>query len=152
MKPEESENLLRIDLCRLKAEGELFEGEVDIIDCEEEYVHPFGGVRYSLFAKVIASELLVKGRLEQDFDLVCVRCGADFDMTCKVEDFIESYEINDKTEFVDLTNDARDSIILNLPTYPVCSETCPGVVMKSENFSDDRWNVLDDLKKEEGDK
>ena len=148
----ELEERLEIDLAAVPPEGGTVEGEADIIDYEDEFVHPFGGVRYSLFVQQIGSELLVKGRLEQDFDLVCSRCGCDFDTTSKVEDFVQSYEIDEKIQKVDLTTDARDSIILNLPTYPVCSETCPGVEKRSEGFSDSRWNVLDKLKKEEGDK
>lgn len=152
MKVEELPARLEIDLSRLPQEGGKFEGEVDIIDYEDEFVHPFGGVRYSLSARPIGSELLVTGAFEQDFDLVCNRCGSDFDTTVKVDSFVQSYKIDDKIQILDLTNDVRDSIILTLPTYPVCSETCPGVAAKSENFSDGRWDVLDDLKKEEGDK
>ena len=148
----ELEERLEIDLAAVPPEGGTVEGEADIVDYDDEFVHPFGGVRYSLFAQVVGSELLVRGRLEQDFDLVCSRCGRDFDATSKVEDFLQSYEIGEKTQKVDLTTDARDSIILNLPTYPVCSEACPGVEKRSEGFSDSRWNVLDKLKKEEGDK
>lgn len=143
----ELEERLEIDLAAVPPEGGTVEGEADIIDYDDEFVHPFGGVRYSLFVQVVGSELLVKGRLEQDFDLVCSRCGCDFDTTSKVEDFLQSYEIGEKTQKVDLTTDARDSIILNLPTYPVCGEACPGVEKRSEGFSDDRWSALDGLKK-----
>ena len=143
----EVEERLEIDLAAIPPEGGTVEGEVDIIDYEDEFVHPFGGVRYSLFVQPVGSELLVKGRLEQDFDLVCSRCGCDFDTTSKVEDFLQSYEIGEKTQKVDLTTDARASRILNLPTYPVCSEACPGVETKPNGFQDGRWSALDELKK-----
>ena len=139
---------LLIDVARLKPEGETFEGEVDIIDLDEEFVKPFGGVRYSLTAQLFGSELLVRGRLEQDFDLVCSRCGKDFDDTIKVEDFTASFEISEENPEVDLTEELRESIILALPTYPVCDETCPGVEQTVEMPSDDRWNVLDNLNKQ----
>ena len=64
----------------------------------------------------------------------------------KVEDFTTSVEIGEKTTEVDLTNELRESIILALPTYPVCSETCPGVVLKTQELPDERWNVLEKLK------
>ena len=57
------------------------------------------------------------------------------------------FEIDEKNAEVDLTEELRESIILALPTYPVCSETCPGVERKDEMPSDDRWNVLDNLNK-----
>ena len=124
------------------------EGEVDAVDLEEEFVRPFGGVRYDLSAQIFGNELLVRGHLEQDFDLVCCRCGKDFDNTVKVEDFVFSAELDEKIQFVDLTNEVRESIILALPTYPVCDETCPGIERKSEFPNDDRWGALDGVKVE----
>ena len=141
------ENRLLIDVARLKPEGETFEGEVDIIDLDEELVKPFGGVRYSLTAQLFGSELLVRGRLEQDFDLVCSRCGRDFDTTVKVDDFTVSVEVAENQQEADLTADARESIILTLPTYPVCDEACPGIEQKAAlPPDDDRWAALDGLK------
>ncbi len=140
------ESRLLIDVVRLDREGERLEGEVDIVDIDEEFVRPFGGVRYSLTAQIFGSELLVRGRLEQDFDLVCSRCGKDFDDTVKVEDFTFSAELDEKSQFVDLTNEARESIILALPTYPVCDEACPGIERESELPGDERWGALDGVK------
>jgi len=142
------EKKLIIDVSRLDPEGEELEGEVDIIDLEEELVRPFGGVRYRLTAQAIGTELLVRGSLEQDFTLVCSRCGKDFDDTVRVDDFVTSVEINEKTEEVDLTAEARECIILTLPTYPVCDEACPGIEQKTEMPEDDRWGALDQLKVE----
>lgn len=140
------ENRLLVDVARLKPGGETFEGEVDIIDLDEEFVKPFGGVRYSLTAQLFGAELLVRGRLEQDFDLVCSRCGRDFDTTVKVEDFTVSVEIAENQQEADLTADARESIILTLPTYPVCDEACPGIEQKAaEPPTDNRWAALDGL-------
>ena len=145
------EDRLIVDASRLDADGEELEGEVDAVDLDEEFVKPFGGVRYRLKAQLFGSELLVRGHLEQDFTLVCSRCGEDFDDTVVVDDFTVSREIDDKAPEADLTDEARESIILTLPTYPVCSETCPGVVRRAQLPADDRWSVLDNLvSKEEG--
>lgn len=140
---------LIIDVARLSPEGEILEGEVDIVDIDEEFVHPFGGVRYRLKAQIFGNELLVQGHLEQDFDLVCSRCGNDFDDTVKVDDFMVSMEIGERAEFVDLTDDARECIILALSTYPLCDEACPGFAQTREESSDERWNALDGLTIEE---
>ena len=137
---------LTIDVTRLDPEGENLEGEVDCVDLDEEFVKPFGGVRYRLRAQVLGTELLVRGHLEQDFDLVCSRCGKDFDDTVTVDDYVFSCSIDEKEPEVDLTEDVRESIILTLSTYPVCSEGCPGVERTQEMPSDDRWDVLDGLK------
>ena len=143
---EEIEKKLIVDVSRLDPEGETLEGEVDCVDLDEAFVKPFGGVRYRLDLQVFGTELLVRGRLEQDFDLVCSRCGKDFDTTVKVEDYTISYEVDEKSPEVDLTEDLRESIILNLPTYPVCDEACPGIEQKTEMPKDDRWGALDQLK------
>ena len=146
---QQNENKLIIDASRVDSDGEVIEGEIDAVDIDEEFVKPFGGIRYRLTVQVFGSELLVRGHLEQDFDLVCSRCGKDFDDTIKVDDFTQSYEINANLTEIDLTEDVRESIILALPTYPVCSETCPGVERTAELPSDDRWGVLDHLTKKE---
>jgi len=146
MNDQDLETKLVVDVTRLDPEGETLEGEVFCVDLDEEFVKPFGGVRYELDARLFGTELLVRGHLEQDFDLVCSRCGGDFDTTIKVDDFTESYEIAENVQEVDLTEDLRESIILALPTYPVCREDCPGIVQKEEKPSDDRWNALDQFK------
>jgi uncharacterized metal-binding protein YceD (DUF177 family) len=142
----EMETRLVVDLTRLDPEGEELEGEVDIIDLDEPYVKPFGGVRYRLTAQVFGKELLVRGHLEQDFDLVCSRCGKDFDTTVSVDDFTVSVEMTDQQQGVDLTDDARECIILTLPTYPVCDEACPGLVQETQKgVADTCWSALDGL-------
>ena len=141
---------LVIDASRVAPEGEALEGEVECVDLDEGLVKSFGGVRYSLTAQVFGTELLVRGRIEQDFDLVCSRCGRDFDDTVKVEDFTASFEVREDSPEVDVTEELRESIILALPSYPVCDESCPGVEQKAEMPSDDRWGALDSLKKKEG--
>ena len=139
------EEKLTIDALRVDPDGEELEGEVACVDLDEEFVHSFGGVRYRLTVQVFGTELLVRGHLEQDFDLVCSRCGKDYDETIKVDDFTVSYEIDEKSPEVDLTEDVRESIILALPTYPVCAEACPGIAQKVEIPQDDRWSALDGL-------
>ena len=144
---DEVDSKLIIDASRVDPEGETLEGEVDCIDIDEEFVRPFGGVRYRLTAQVFGTELLVRGHLEQDFDLVCSRCGKDFDDTIKVEDFTASYEVAENAPEIDVTEDIRESVLLELPNFPVCDENCVGVEQKSEMPSDDRWGALDALTK-----
>ena len=139
------EEKLTIDASRLAPGGETLEGEVDCVDLDEEFVKPFGGVRYRLTAQTFGTELLVRGHLEQDFDLVCSRCGRDFDDTVEVDDYTFSSPVDEKNPEVDLTADVRESIILALSTYPVCAESCPGVERKAEMPADDRWAALDGL-------
>ena len=140
------EEKLIVDFTRLDPEGEELVGEVDCVDIAEEFVRPFGGVRYRLTAQVFGTELLLRGELEQDFTLACSRCGKDFDDTVRVPDFTVSLEVDEKNPEVDLTDELRESIILNLPTYPVCDEACPGIEQMTAMPEDDRWGALDQLK------
>ena len=143
------EKTLVIDVSRLDRDGEGFEGVLDdaVLDLHDEYLKPFGGLRYELGVQLFGSELLVRGKLEQDFEAVCSRCGQDFDFTVKVPDFAASFEADEKTEFVELTAELRESILLTLPTYPVCREDCPGIEKTEKEAPDSRWDALDNLKK-----
>ena len=156
---------LVIDVARLDPDGEAYEGTLDdaVLDLNDEYLKPFAGIRYALDVRRIGQELLVRGTLEQDFDAVCSRCGGDFDFTVKVPNFMTSLEVDEKSEFADLTDELRESIILHLPTYPVCREDCRGICPTcGKNLNegdcscvgecgDDRWNVLDSLRKDKED-
>lgn len=138
---------LIVEVSRLSRDGETIQGEVDAVDLDEEFVKSFGGIRYDLNLRLYGSELLVKGSLAQDFDLVCCRCGKDFDDTVKVDDFLVSQEVPADSCEVDLTEIVRESIILALPTYPICDEACHGIEAVAEKPTDDRWSMLDNLNK-----
>ena len=164
MREEEPERL-EIDVSRLAIEGETLEGEIDIVDIDEEFVKPFGGVRYRLKVQVFGDELLVRGSLEQDFDLVCSRCGKDFDTTVKVPDWTASFDITGNGKrgtgngLVDITDEVREAILLELPAYPNCGEECPGSGVSGQwsggsgqesgmrdEWSAGQWAALDNLK------
>ena len=140
---------LKVYVARVSRDGDELSGALDdaIYALDDEFLKPFGGLRYELGVQLFGSELLVRGKLEQDFEAACSRCGKDFDFTVKVPDFTASFATDDKTEFVDLTSELRESILLALPTYPVCHEDCPGIEQTEKETPDSRWDVLDNLKK-----
>lgn len=153
------ETQLLLDVMHLTSEVSSFEGVIDdaILELNDPYRRPFGGIRYHLKAQLLGTELLVKGTLEQDFEGVCSRCGRDFTFTARTTDFLVNEPITDKTESVDLTDELRQCIILALPTYPVCRSDCRGVCAHCgknlnegpcscvDEMRDDRWGVLDAL-------
>ena len=86
------------------------------------------------------------GGLNHKDELVVLgQLALNLDDTVKVGDFTASYEIGEQSSEVDLTEDLRESIILALPTYPVCAEACPGIAQNAEVPQDDRWSALDGL-------
>ena len=143
------ETELNVYLSEVTDDGLELSGTLDdsIYGFEDEFLKPFAGLRYELGVIHVGSELLVRGKIEQDFESVCSRCGEDFDFTVKIPDFTASFAINEKTEIVELTTELRECILLALPTYPVCRDDCPGIDKKEEKAPDSRWDALDDLKK-----
>lgn len=127
--PEEVNRLI-IDVARLDRDGENITGETDegLLELDNDpYITPEGGIFYDLFATVLGDELLVRGSVGQDAVCICARCGEEFETTVKDDDFVRSYQINEKTEFLDLTDEAREAIILAFPSYPVCDVGCKGL-------------------------
>jgi len=154
--PDESH--LVVDLSLLPRDGDFMEGVTgDVMDINERFVKAVGGIEYSLFVQAIGAELLARGRLSQRFELVCGRCNEPFSHVATVPDFAVSVEIGENTRFADLTDEARQSIILTLPAYPVCREGCKGLCARCgknlndgpcecrEESGDSRWGALDAL-------
>ena len=157
----ETQGRLIVDLDRLSEDGEMFEGETspDIIDLEdgEGLVKPVGGIAYKLFIEALGSELLARGSLLQRFICHCSFCDGTFELEVKESNFVESFEINDEFSFLDLTNEIREVIILGLPAYPRCSESCKGLCAAcgvnlnksgcecNTDHGDDRWSALNVL-------
>jgi len=152
---------LIVDVARLDEGGEWYKGETgpDLLDIgESEIVTPVGGMVYSLRAEALGKELLVRGEVRQRLRCVCSRCAAAFETEAVEPDFVCSVEINELTDFVDLTEEVREAIILALPRYPVCREDCQGLCMACganlnttvcscrKKGKDDRWAALDALK------
>lgn len=156
----EMQEKVLIDVARLDKDGESYTGVLNdaVLEMTGDLLRPFAGIRYDLFVQLFGTELLVRGTIAQDFDAVCCRCGGDFDFTTTVDDFTASFEVNEKTEFVDLTDELRQSIILALPSYPICRQDCRGVCPTcGKNLNegpctcqhaerDSRWEALDGLR------
>jgi uncharacterized protein len=157
----ETQGRLIVDVARLDEGGEWYRGETspDVLDFEaSEILTPEGGIVYALNVQAVGTELLVRGELRLKLRCVCSRCADTFETEAVDPDFVRSMEINDATDFLDLTDEIREAIILALPGYPVCSETCRGLCMSCganlnktscschESGSDSRWAALGALK------
>ena len=156
----ETQGRLIVDVARLSKGGEWYRGETgpDLLDLgDSELLTPIGGIAYVLKAEIIGTELLVRGEVRQRLSCVCSRCAVTFETEAADTALICSAEINDTTDFLDLTEEVREAIILALPGYPVCHETCRGLCMACganlntgkcmcrETGKDTRWSALDAL-------
>jgi uncharacterized protein len=151
---------LIVDVARLSKGGERYEGETspDLLELgESEILKPVGGIMYALQVEVLGTELLVRGEVRQRLSCVCSRCADTFETEAADPEFVCSAEINEATDFLDLTEEIREAIILALPGYPVCHEACRGLCMACganlntgkctcrKTGKDTRWSALDAL-------
>ncbi|MCL1919621.1 MAG: DUF177 domain-containing protein [Kiritimatiellaeota bacterium] len=149
-------DLARLDTGGGRYAGELAEAVLELGD--SEVLAPLGGIAYDVSVQLLGDdELLVRGRLRQRLRCVCVRCAADFEGEASDGDFTACVEIPKEIQFLDLTQEVREAIILALPGYPVCREDCKGLCMTcGANLNeaacachqagrDNRWAALDTL-------
>jgi len=121
---------VRIEIPKLSAEGEHLEGEEpkEVLELEEDrFMRPSGPLRYALFVQVATHQLVVKGRVGVEMDLMCSRCAEFFSTTAVDSSFLRAYELKAGTEVVDITGDFREAVLLNMASYPVCSPDCRGL-------------------------
>jgi len=156
----ETPGRLIVDVARLAPGGEWYRGETapEALELgDSEFAAPLGGIVYALFVQALGTALLVRGGLGLRLRSVCSRCAESFETEAAEEAFVASYEISEATEFLDLTAEVREAIILALPSYPVCREECRGLCQVcGANLNgtgcacrtsgrDDRWAALDKL-------
>jgi len=157
----ETQGHLIVDIARLDSEGETFSGETaaDVLEMgATPLFKPLGGIVYEIHVEQIDGEFLAQGRVSHRFQCVCSRCAEVFELTVEDPAFFANYPVAEAGEYVDLTPDMREAIILTLPGYPVCREECKGlcarcgVNLNHETCTcgpaqDGSWAALDQLVK-----
>jgi uncharacterized protein len=151
---------LIVDVARLEEGGERYTGELPVETLDlgaSDVFSPAGGLAYDLLIQALGTELLVRGTLSLPLNCICVRCGGEFTSVARDAGFVTSIEISDATDFLDLTDEVREAIILALPGYPVCRDTCKGLCMTCgknlnkgkctcrKDGNDHRWAALEGL-------
>lgn len=107
-------------------------------------------------AQLAGQELIVNGNLSVRVRFRCVRCGRMFTETVREDDFMVVHTIEKKDEYVDLTPDIREAMILTFPNYPLCALDCKGLCAQcgtdlNEGACEcraplnERWSALDGL-------
>ncbi len=153
------EHCVRIRLAKVPLEGERYSGSVtgDILELsgDVEYT-PLQDVLYEFFVQIVSERLIVKGSLRTRVGFICARCVSEGERSVEIPDFRVVKEVGEDTEYVDLTQDIREAIILAFPGYPVCRSDCKGLCSQCgknlnegecgcEPERDARWTALDDL-------
>jgi uncharacterized metal-binding protein YceD (DUF177 family) len=121
---------MKIWVKRIPEEGSQYEGDepASIMELENDpFIKDAGVVHYALSAQHISDELVVRGSLSVELDLKCTRCTEFFSTTATDSDFLRAYTASKDIDSVDITEDMREDLLLNIPDFPVCSEECKGL-------------------------
>ena len=157
-------NTLEINLNELDEFGEQISGEIspEIYQLPERDGKPLTGLKYDLYVQRFDNELLLRGKVSTQFELVCVRTLKVFSQTVTIDSLAISIEIKDA--IVDPTEQLREEILVELPIDPRCDEgdeemPCEieekylaldkdqesDLEEKPADKPDDRWSALDQL-------
>lgn len=150
-----------IEIPKLSPDGEQFAGEeaAELLGLKEkDPIKAESPVSYDFFVQLVGHELVVQGRISVELTVSCGRCAEIYSTNLVISDFLRASEIQAGQESVDLTDDIREEVLLNLPHYPVCTPDCKGLCPQcGRNLNagacgckapkgDLRWSGLDDLK------
>lgn len=150
---------MKINVKRIPADGESLSGSepASIMELDEPDVRFVHEVGYDFYAQVQGNALLVTGKLTTAATLRCSRCLKTFEKPMRVEQFVFHQELAGE-DFVDLTANIREDIILELPQRALCRPDCKGLcpVCGSDwnegacqckpSRGDVRWHALDQIK------
>jgi uncharacterized protein len=128
---------LRVNLRHLAGHNVVLQGELspDELDLEthDDMIRVSGPVAHELEAQLLGEEMLVRGRLQVALACQCVRCLKPFvrelvltEWTCLLPLTGEERVAVDG-DYVDLTPQIREDILLAFPQHPVCDAQCRGL-------------------------
>jgi uncharacterized protein len=147
-----------INVKRIPEDGETLSGAdpSSIMELDEPDIRFEHDVAYELLAQLQENAVLVTGRLRTPATLRCSRCLRIFELPVRVDQFVFHKELQGE-DFVDLTANMREDIILELPQRALCTEGCQGLCPHcgkdlnkgpcrcKPSEGDLRWHALDNL-------
>ncbi|MDY0145095.1 MAG: DUF177 domain-containing protein [Kiritimatiellia bacterium] len=122
--------MIRIPTTQIGEDRVCIAGEVpgELLDLQSDPVaREAGSIRYELSLEQTGEELVVRGTLEAPLRLLCSRCAQFFSTTVQVSAFLHAYEWSEHPEFLDVSADVREDILLEIPGFPLCGEACQGL-------------------------
>jgi uncharacterized protein len=154
-------NLRHLDADDLRLQGELPVEELEL-DLRDDLIRTDHPLKYDLEVQKLDNSLLLHGSLELTLTCQCVRCLKSFPYDLRLDDWTAHLPLEgeDKVpisgDFVDLTPQIREDILLEFPQHPLCEADCrglPNTDSGKSNTSDSTraeepstWSELDKLK------
>ena len=149
---------MQVNVKRIPADGEQLRGVEPpaVMELDDADVHFTREIKYDLHAQIQSGALLVVGKLRTPVTLRCSRCVKNFELPLQVEQFVFHQELTGE-DFVDLTANMREDIILELPQRALCTADCKGLCPHcgkdlnkgpcrcQQSGGDLRWHALDNL-------
>jgi uncharacterized protein len=151
---------MKINVKRIPDGGETLRGAepAAILELEDPNIRFEEEIEYDLHAQVRGNVLLVTGTLRAPIAARCGRCLKTLELPLAVQDFVFHHELRGE-DFVDLTENIREDILLQLPQRTLCNPDCKGLCAvcgqdlnvrrcsceQARKFSG-RWSKLDELK------
>ncbi|MDR0994495.1 MAG: DUF177 domain-containing protein [Verrucomicrobiota bacterium] len=122
--------MIRIQTGQLNENGYRVSGEEPgtLLDLAQDPVARSGGdIRYDLTIEPAGREWIVRGEVDAPVSLRCSRCAQFFSTTVRVSAFLHAYEREEHPDFLDVSDDVREDILLEIPGFPLCKEECKGL-------------------------
>lgn len=122
--------MIRFQTSQLGDEDLHLAGEEDgaLLDLEGDPVaREDGPIAYDLSLERAGGELIVRGEIRAPMKLRCRRCAELFSTIVRVSSFLHAYDWEECPEFLDVSEDVREDILLEVPGYPLCAEACQGL-------------------------
>ena len=153
--------MIKFSVSRLDKEPIELSGSVDkeFIDLPEGDAYTVvAPLEYHLTAVKVSGGALVTGSCSTSVSGICGRCLEELAMEISAEDIELFYDLDEAGEELDVSEDIREELLLNLPVNMLCSDDCEGLCsecganLNKEDCSCRKggsgslaWSALDDL-------
>lgn len=146
MRKSESNQRLSFNVSQLGSEGITLNGKFnsEIFGfSDDKRLKCSSPLIYNLAARIAGEGVLVSGSASTVCDCTCDRCLTSYAQEIVVNDICHFSEGLEERE-IDLTEDIREDIVVNLPVKCLCSEGCSGLCPQcGQNLNDGNCDCSD---------
>ncbi len=99
-----------------------------LLDLEHDrFAHADGPISWAFRLELVGPDILVSGSVSAPLSLLCSRCARFFSTSVRISSFFRTYGWDEHPEVLDLSEDVREDVLLEIPGYPVCRPDCKGL-------------------------